>query len=397
MEIELNFRLDAEGRTANTSEPDGEKENNVRLDYSFQSTTTNLSNLNLTDQEFHDDLLFDCEISDSGLMPRTFWVPCDMKPRCTLEKFALDVFNKHVPKNMDFDRRTSGAEWWCQIRPSPEGTGRYSMHDDDPDEISKTGISFHWDKDEDLRLLTGGNTFIHPHLSTITYLTDFGSPTLITNCRVHNLTGEWMVPSNVEGFVSWPKMGKHTCFDGRYLHAALPALMAPGAFEKQIQFQESNDKQKQKLLKRRHRRVTFLVNIWLNYKPFNVEKFPDLMVDKLSGHKDEDQKGLVFTSSDGIETKVFHTDSKVTKKLDGKFSNKTPPKKFTWPMGGCDSRECIKVYMPLEEIRSEATTGGNVMIHWESKTIKKDDLEDCFELCKDSEDGEKNAKRPRTM
>ena len=54
--------------------------------------------------------------------------------------------------------------------------------------------------------------------------------------------------------------------------------------------------------------------------------------------------------------------------------------------------------MPLEEIRSEATTGGNVMIHWESKTIKKDDdLEDCFELCKDSEDGEKNAKRPRTL
>jgi hypothetical protein len=27
-----------------------------------------------------------------------------------------------------------------------------------PDEISKTGISFHWDKDKDLRLLLGGST-----------------------------------------------------------------------------------------------------------------------------------------------------------------------------------------------------------------------------------------------
>ena len=59
-----------------------------------------------------DDLLFDCEISDSGLMPRTFWVPAEgMEPRCSLEQFALDVFRHHVPSGLDYDKAKSGAEW----------------------------------------------------------------------------------------------------------------------------------------------------------------------------------------------------------------------------------------------------------------------------------------------
>lgn len=96
------------------------------------------------------------------------------------------------------------------------------MHDDEPDEISQTGISFHWDKDEDLRMMAGGNLYVHPHLSTVTYMTDLGSPTFVANCRVNNLNGEWIVPGEagsagekVQAFVSWPKRGKHMSFDGR--------------------------------------------------------------------------------------------------------------------------------------------------------------------------------------
>jgi len=36
------------------------------------------------------------------------------------------------------------------------------------------------------------------------------------------------------------------------------------------------------IFERRHRRVTFLVNILLNYKPFNVHVFPQNMIDKMS-------------------------------------------------------------------------------------------------------------------
>jgi hypothetical protein len=167
MEIELNFRLDTDGRTANPNETRSDQKVTPTIDYSAKSSMTNLES---AEQKWLDDLLLDCEISDSGLMPRTFWVPVEgMKPRCSLEQFALDIFHKHVPANLNYDLNSSGAEWWCQLRPSPE-IGRYSMHDDEPDEISSTGISFHWDKDEDLRLLLGGNTYLHPHISTGTLL-----------------------------------------------------------------------------------------------------------------------------------------------------------------------------------------------------------------------------------
>ena len=95
--------------------------------------------------------------------------PSFIKPRCFLEKLALQIFHRHVPQSSKcyYDINTSGAEWWVQIRPSPPA-GRYSMlaNGDTDDEITKSGISFHWDKDEDLRLLCGGSMYIHPHLST---------------------------------------------------------------------------------------------------------------------------------------------------------------------------------------------------------------------------------------
>jgi len=116
------------------------------------------------------DLLFDCEIADSGLLPRTFWVPATAtEPRCCLEKLALDVFHHHVPSNENsnhgnnnnnfyYDPATSGAEWWVQLRPSPPA-GRFAMLDADVG-MAKSGVSFHWDKDEDLRLMCGGSMYI---------------------------------------------------------------------------------------------------------------------------------------------------------------------------------------------------------------------------------------------
>ena len=53
---------------------------------------------------------------------------------------------------------------------------------DDEEEMEKNGIHFHWDKDEDLRLLMGGNMYIHPHISTVTYLTNIGPPTVAGTC-----------------------------------------------------------------------------------------------------------------------------------------------------------------------------------------------------------------------
>lgn len=378
-EIELNFRLDEHGRTSRPQSEHSSNENSpsditTSIDYQSQTFMTNLAppaSCSDEHQQWLDDLLFDCQISDSGLMPRTFWLPAQgMKPRCQLERMALDIFHHHVPKGYDYDPETSGAEWWAQIRPSPEGTGRYSMHDDQPDELTRTGISFHWDKDEDLRLLTGGTTYIHPHISTVTYLTNIGAPTLVTNHRVHCLTGDWISPDTVEGFVSWPSTGKHMSFDGRFLHAAPPDLMEPGAWEKQVelpplsQIEEDERRHEEKLLKRRHRRVTFLVNVWLNYKPFEIKPFPGTMIDKMSGTDETKREKLVFRRDIGAG---FTVDVQMSP------SESTFPsaiRTFTWPMGDCHSQEFIDASMPLETIQKQAIQGGNSRIRWEKKSDK---------------------------
>jgi hypothetical protein len=397
MEIELNFRLDGEGRTSNPNESqveEGNEESQASVDYQSKAIMTSLEQPASDDDGAHqkliDDLLFDAEISDCGLMPRTFWMPVDGTARCTFEQFALDVFHHHVPASLDYDKTKSGAEWWVQIRPSPEGTGRYSMHDDQPDAISETGISFHWDKDEDLRLLTGGSTYIHPHVSTVTYLTDYGCPTLALNCRVHNLTGDWMVPGDhpndkekqVEGFVSWPKTGKHTSFDGRYLHAALPDVMEPGAFEEQIKFTKSDDEKQNKLLKRRHRRVTFLVNIWLNYQPFEVKPFPETMIDKLSGTNEKDRKQLSLEHKGSDAESARNVTIKGGVASEEEEGSSLEAKERTYPLGDCTSDERLTAHIPLESIRKGAKPGGNVRIQWEKDVQAEGDSKPTFGLYK---------------
>lgn len=259
------------------------------------------------------------------------------------------------------------------------------MHDTQPDSLSQTGISFHWDKDEDLRLLAGGNLYVHPYLSTVTYLTDLGAPTMVVNCRINTVTGEWMVPEDsVEAFVSWPKAGKHLSFDGQLLHAAPPDLMQEGVFAQQCKISDDElnaissggdakeVERRRKILERRHRRVTFLVNIWLNYKPFNVELFPETMLDKLT-KADESKWNGMFVKSSTVDASQIVNEQHVTVR-DGEVQaketsssecdNVEKAQAFTWPMGDCDSGETIEMKMPLQSIRNEAAEGGNVRIEW---------------------------------
>jgi hypothetical protein len=372
-EIELTFRLDAFGRTADIPRPD-EEQPVATMDYSSKTCMVNFVAPNTNDCHFLDELLLDCEVADNGLMPRTFWVPSateDFSPRCTLESMARDVFTHHT-SGCAYDPGTSGAEWWVQIRPSPEA-GRYSMHDKphkrigdgEQKDMSETGISFHWDKDEDLRLLCGGTTYIHPHLSTVTYLTSIGAPTLAVNCRVNNFTGEWIVPGNnvssehvqMEGFLSWPKAGKHLSFDGRFLHAAPPDLMEDGAFEKQINYvtKEGLDALEVNRVRRRHRRVTFLVNIWLNYRPFDVQPFPESMINKMSGSVVE-VGSLSFKKEGVIDAAILEVPAENVKDTDRK--------RFVWPLGDCGSGETIRMSIPAEGVQRQYNKAGSVQINW---------------------------------
>lgn len=375
-EIELNFRLDEHGRTAPTSEPPNGAEKAPTLDYrsqtvqttiGFASSTTDHSSggdKDTAQQSLLDELLFDCEIADSGLMPRTFWMAAQGRsPACSLEQLALDIFRHHTTPGVYYDPATSGAEWWVQIRPSPPA-GRYAMHakEELDDEISRQGIWFHWDKDEDLRQIMGGDTtYLHPHLSTVTYLTPHGAPTLAVNRRIHPLMGQWLDQEEEydEAWISWPRQGKHLSFDGRFLHAAPPDLL-PDEFraakldetEKVDTAMSSQDRK----LNRRQRRVTFLVNIWLNYRPLNVNPFPKSMMDKMSGTQLEKRVHVTFAprSITADEHKRGQDDDW---------------EQFKWPMGGCDSGEFISLALPVAAVQRQHKCGGNVRVMWSPASI----------------------------
>jgi hypothetical protein len=212
---------------------------------------------------------------------------------------------------------------------------------------------------------------------------------MIMDIRVHPLQGDWMVPYPMEGFVSWPACGKHISFDGRYLHAAPCDLMEEGQFEKQIQFQEnSSDPKFNRLQTRRHRRVTFLVNIWLNFHPVDVKPFPETMLDKMSGSGNDssERKQLQFmptllasklplTKTPTHIRAVTVTPQKATENLGGNThtsldeSASYEAHHFSWALGDKRfNKETLKMDVPLQSIRCEADNGGNIDIKWDGET-----------------------------
>ena len=175
----------------------------------------------------------------------TYWLAADARPRCALESLAKDVFDLHT-KGMEpgvhFDAAKSGAEWWTLVLDAGDDVG------------------LHWDRDYEME--SSAEILVHPHLSTVTYLTDIGGPTVVLGCispmESHALRG--VVGPVDEAFLSRPAQGKHISFDGRMLHGA-PAdadvwttqtLAAGGAAQT---------------------RITFLVNVWLNHVPSSAEPF----------------------------------------------------------------------------------------------------------------------------
>ena len=178
--------------------------------------------------------------------------------------------------------------------------------------------------------------------------------------------------------------------------------MEPGEFEKQLHFEDSRDPKEQKSLKRRHRRVTFLVNIWLNYTPFNVLPFPESMIDKLSGLKESDRSSLEFQSESSVPKISISTNSATVKDLKTGEKIEETPKECTWPMGDCDSQERIQMSLPLGTVRKEASRGGNIRIEWDTNNkdacfaLRKGPADEPTKRTRDKQNPDVSPKRART-
>ena len=184
----------------------------------------------------------------------TFWVPAvTKKPKTSLEQLALDIFTFHA-RDAVFEPSKSGAEWWTLVI----------------DESDMVGL--HWDRDYDLQADQG--LLLHPMVSTVTYLTTprAAAPTVVLGRPSPLLASESPCGSVPSAAACWPALGRHLAFDGKLLHGALPNLTpspttptppAPAAAAAR-------------------KRVTFLVNVWLNHVPWGAEKLPKSIAKQLS-------------------------------------------------------------------------------------------------------------------
>mmetsp|Transcript_26104 Transcript_26104/g.49345 ORF Transcript_26104/g.49345 Transcript_26104/m.49345 type:complete len:405 (-) Transcript_26104:72-1286(-) len=177
------------------------------------------------------------------------------------EHFYGDNYNiKHYDKLTRYSKSDiQGAEWWIQAR------------------SGKEGIGFHYDKDE--AYASNYMTMSFPIISTITYLTDAGAPTLILNQT--SLDGSQEFPEVPhEGFLSYPKANRHVLFRGDLNHGVSKTLS--------LDEDQPNS------------RVTLLVNWWTR-KPMepNCMEFTDEIAKK-SGFVYPDKVAKVVETSKSV-------------------------------------------------------------------------------------------------
>jgi hypothetical protein len=217
----------------------------------------------------------------------TYFMPCQMKPRCALEALVLSIFQKHTAAldSTTYIPEQSGAEWWTLVM-DDEGEKAPDNNDDD-DEGDEVGL--HFDADYGLEA-QAPNLLLHPRLASVTYLTDFGSPTVVLDLQspppgdTEKKTLQKNIPT---AWLSRPKIGKHMVFDGRLLHGA-PSTFFPGMVTTTAAVSSSSDtdlplRKKAKLLRPppHKKRITLLVNIWLNHCPLDAEPLDDEVIEEL--------------------------------------------------------------------------------------------------------------------
>jgi hypothetical protein len=194
----------------------------------------------------------------------TFWVPSNANPETALERLALDIFAYHA-RDAQYEPSTSGAEWWTQVI--------------DPDD----DIGLHWDRDYDMEADQG--LLLHPHVATVTYLVapPAAAPTLVLDCVSPLFRSESPCGPISGGIASWPHPGRHLCFDGRLLHGAMSELaegQGVGDGKSTGKGSPSGGRAGKKPAAPL-KRVTFLVNVWLNHKPWGAEELPESVTRKL--------------------------------------------------------------------------------------------------------------------
>ncbi len=245
----------------------------------------------------------------AAISKETFWIDATAMPRCRLEAAAQKIMNYHVDLHSLDRSGILGAEFWCQVK------------DVCAEDDIASGVDIHYDKDEYLAELEVG---IFPSISTVTYLTapqDAAATVVYTN-KIRDLEGD-----AIQGCVlSYPVVGKHMSFDGRYLHGAPAALTQPvrgevsrlqaglkgGGGGDDVGMEGGSSST----------RITFQVNVWVHHHPLEARPLTAEQVASLASHTPPG--GIGGTKEDAApgSTTVFTSAVALGTDADGKIEQK---------------------------------------------------------------------------
>lgn len=295
---------------------------------------------------------------------QTFFLPANKAPRCALEALAMMIFHKHtehLPKGT-YNPATSGANWWTLVMDSdihadnvgnenggkkrqeipPAAAAAAAAKKDDSDKNDSDNgsdegedeVGLHFDADYELEDQT--SIMLHPRVATVTYLSDYGAPTVVFNLKSPPMDDvqRKSLEKNIDtAWLSHPELGKHIAFDGRLLHGA-PALYFPSR-----QHQHNDDRngdntdgdgkpsaKRQKMEDGSRKsitppkingggtRYTLLVNVWLNHWVMDAALLDDEVCAKLrTPWKGKSEKYEVKIDREDLKTGDDATDNSSTR------------------------------------------------------------------------------------
>ena len=134
-------------------------------------------------------------------LPGNCWIGLHDTPENALEKYILDSYDMYFKDDYP---NVTGFEWWFHY-------------------IKKCDrmIAFHSDHDEMVRRENEGE-MIYPLLSTVTYLNNHKSPTIVWDTSTGKTQKEYRNIPPTEVVFSIPEEGRMLTFNPRYIHGVLP-------------------------------------------------------------------------------------------------------------------------------------------------------------------------------
>eukprot|EP00041_Stephanoeca_diplocostata_P008704 m.128734 g.128734 ORF g.128734 m.128734 type:complete len:544 (-) comp17442_c0_seq1:167-1798(-) len=192
---------------------------------------------------------------------------------CCLETLARRILAFHCDR-LHIDPALHGAEWWIRV---------HDLHSGTSTNCSGPVVPFHFDKDETLRETDG--RYVHPLLSTVTYIAAgmmHSGPTVVLPHRaMENGEGRLISGStHSSALVSFPEQGKHICFAGNLLHGVPKHFPGTDSTTQLGENRELCSAKKRRsdtgsggLNKTDGKRITFMVNVWpIESRPHGISR-----------------------------------------------------------------------------------------------------------------------------